>query len=165
MSIRKTVQELRGMAENLEASGFENGQAQSTIEAIAVSIERFAVTPEVLARELAKQNEAIDARITRQFAQFREEFDRRMAAQDEAWNTRFAEQNNTPALPSTAWDFAEQDNTWNARFAEQNAEMNRQFTELRAAIKSFGTRQFAMMWGVIVMMLGLLATNFVQQVL
>ena len=148
------------MAENLEASGFENGQAQSTIEAIAVSIERFAVTPEVLARELAKQNEAIDARITRQFAQFREEFDRRMAAQDEAWNTRFAEQNNT-------WSthFADQDNTWNAHFAEQNAEMNRQFTELRAAIKSFGTRQFAMMWGVIVMMLGLLATNFVQQVL
>ena len=46
MSIRKTVQELRGMAENLEASGFDNGQAQSTIEAIAVSIERFAVTPE-----------------------------------------------------------------------------------------------------------------------
>ena len=43
--------------------------------------------------------------------------------------------------------------------------MNRQFTELRAAIKSIGTRQFAMMWGVIVMMLGLLATNFVQQVL
>ena len=126
------------MAENLEASGFDNGQAQSTIEAIAVSIERFAVTPEVLAREFAKQNkeidrrfvlqnEALDARRTGQFAQFREEFDR--------------------------------------RFAEQNADMNRQFTELRAAIKTIGTRQFAMMWGVIVMMLGLLATNFMQQVL
>ena len=126
------------MAENLEASGFDNGQAQSTIEAIAVSIERFAVTTEVLAREFAKKNEAIDARITRQFAQFREEFDRRMAAQDEAWNTRFA---------------------------EQNADMNRQFTELRPAIKSIGTRQFAMMWGVFVMMLGLLATNIMQQVL
>ena len=85
MSIRETVQELRGMAENLEASGFDNGQAQSTIEAIAVSIERFAVTPEVLAREFAKQNkeidrrfvlqnEALDARRTGQFAQFREEF-------------------------------------------------------------------------------------------
>ena len=83
-----------------------------------------------------------------------------MAAQDEVWNTRFADQDNT-------WDarFAEQNNAWNTRFAEQNADMNRQFTELRAAIKSFGTRQFAMMWGVIVMMLGLLATNFVQQVL
>ena len=171
MSIRKTVQELRGMAENLEASGFENGQAQSTIEAIAVSIERFAVTPEVLARELAKQNEAIDARITRQFAQFREEFDRRMAAQDKAWNTRFAEQNNAWdarfAEQNNAWDarFAEQNNAWDARFAEQKADLNRQFTELRAAIKTIGTRQFAMMWGVIVMMLGLLATNFVQQVL
>ena len=123
MSIRKTVQELRGMAENLEASGSDNGQAQSTIEAIAVSIERFAVTPEVLAREFAKQNKEIDRR------------------------------------------FAEQNNAWDARFAEQKAEMNRQFTELLAEIKSFGTRQFAMMWGVIVMMLGLLATNFVQQVL
>ena len=122
MSIRKTVRELRGMAENLEASGFNSGQAQSTIEAIAVSIERFAVTPEALAREFAKQNKEID---------------RRMSAQDKAWNTRFA---------------------------EQNAEMNRQFTDLRAAIKSIGTRQFAMMWGVIVMMLGLLATNFMQQV-
>ena len=149
MSIRKTVQELRGMAENLEASGSENGQAQSTIEAIAVSIERFAVTPEVLARKFAKQNkeidrrfaqqnEAIDARITRQFTQFREEIDRR---------------------------FAEQSKEIDRRFAEQNSDMNRQFTELRAAIKSIGTRQFAMMWGVIVMMLGLLATNFVQQVL
>ena len=156
MSIRETVQELRGMAENLEASGFDNGQAQSTIEAIAVSIERFAVTPEVLAREFAKQNKEIDRcfaqqskEIDRRFALQNEQFDRRMAAQDEAWNTHFAEQ----------------DITWNTRFTEQNADMNRQFTELRAAIKSFGTRQFAMTWGVIVMMLGLLATNFVQQVL
>ena len=149
MSIRKTVQELRGMAENLEASGFENGQARSVIEAIAVSIERFAVTPEVLAREFAKQNEAIDARITRQFTQFREEFDGRFAEQSKEFDRRMAAQ----------------DKAWNTRFAEQNADMNRQFTELRAAIKSIGTRQFAMMWGVIVMMLGLLATNFVQQVL
>ena len=159
------------MAENLEASGFNSGQAQSSIEAISVSIERFAVTPEVLASEFAKQNkeidrrfaehnEALDKRITRQFTQFREEFDRRMAAQDQAWDTRFAEQ-------SKEFDrrMATQDKTWNTRFTEQNAEMNRQFTELRAAIKSIGTRQFAMMWGVIVMMLGLLATNFVQQVL
>ncbi len=43
------------MAENLEASGFNNGQAQSTIEAIAVAIERLAVTPEVLTREFAEQ--------------------------------------------------------------------------------------------------------------
>ena len=137
------------MAENLEASGLENGQAQSVIEAIAVSIERFAVTPEVLAREFAKQNEAIDARITRQFTQFREEFDGRFAEQSKEFDRRMAAQ----------------DKAWNTRFAEQNADMNRQFTELRAAIKSIGTRQFAMMWGVIVMMLGLLATNFVQQVL
>ena len=60
---------------------------------------------------------------------------------------------------------ADQDKTWNTRFAEQNSEMSRQFTELRAAIKSIGTRQFAMMWGVFVMMLGLLATNIMQQVL
>ena len=133
------------MAENLEASGFENGQALSIIEAIAVSIERFAVTPKVLAREFAKQNKEID----RRFAEQSKEFNRRMAAQDKAWNTHFAEQ----------------DNTWNTRFAEQNADMNRQFTELRAVIKSIGTRQFAMMWGVIVMMLGLLATSFMQQVL
>ena len=160
MSIRKTVRELRGMAENLEASGFNNGQAQSTIEAIAVSIERFAVTPEVLAREFAKQNEAIDARITRQFTQFREEIDRRFSNQSKDIDRRFALQNEQ-------FDrrMADQDKAWNTRFAEQNAEMNRQFTELRAAIKSIGTRQFAMMWGVIVMMLGLLATNFVQQVL
>ena len=56
---------------------------------------------------------------------------------------------------------AAQDKAWNTRFTEQKADMNRQFTELRAAIKSIGTRQFAMTWGVIVMMLGLLATNFV----
>ena len=160
MSIRKTVQELRGAAENSEASGFDNGQAQSVIEAIAVSIERFAVTPEVLVLEFAKQNkeiehrfaeqnEAIDTLITRQFTQFREEFDRRFTEQSKEFDSRIAAQ----------------DKAWDARFAEQNEDMNRQFTELRAAIKSIGTRQFAMMWGVIVVMLGLLATNFVQQVL
>ena len=67
------------MAENLEASGFENGQAQSTIEAIAVSIERFAVTLEVLAREFAKQNKEIE----RRFAQQSKEIDRRFALQNE----------------------------------------------------------------------------------
>ena len=56
---------------------------------------------------------------------------------------------------------AAQDEAWNTRFAEQKAEMNRQFTEILAEIKSFGTRQFAMMCVVIVMMFGLLATNFV----
>ncbi len=151
------------MAENLEASGFNNGQAQSTIEAIAVSIDRFTVTPEVLAREFAKQNEAIDARITRQFMQFREEIDRRFAQQNEALDTRM-----TGQFAQFREEFdhrtAAQDKAWDTRFAEQNADMNRQFTEPRVAIKSIGTRQFAMMWGVIVMMLGLLATNFMQQV-
>ena len=171
MSIRKTVRELRGMAENLEASGFNSGQAQSTIEAIAVSIERFAVTPEVLAREFAKQNEAIGALITRRFTQFREEIDRRFAQHNEAlgnrmtgqlarfreeFDRRFTEQSK--GLDHRA---AARDKAWDTRFAEQNVEMNRQFTELRAEIESIGTRQFAMMWSMIVMMLGLLAINFV----
>ena len=81
------------MAENMEASGLNSGQPQSTIEAVAVSIERFAVTPEVLAREFAKQNEAIDARITRQFTQFKEEIDRRFAQQSMEIDRRFAQQN------------------------------------------------------------------------
>ena len=87
--------------------------------------------------------------MTGQFAQFREEFDRRFTEQSKEFDRRMAAQ----------------DKAWDARFAEQNSEMNIQFTELRAAIKSIGTRQFAMMWGVIVMILGLLATNFLQQVL
>ena len=126
MSIRKTVQELRGMAENLEASGFENGQAQSTIETIAVSIERFAVTPEVLAREFAKQNEAIDTRITGQFAQFREEIDRRFAQQSKEVDRRFAQQNEALDTRMTG-QFAQFREEFDRRFTEQSKEFDRRF--------------------------------------
>ena len=90
MSIRKTVQELRSMAENLEATGFDNGQAQSAIEAIAVSIERFAVTPEVFAREFNKQNKEIDRRFAEQNSDMNRQFTELRAAIKSTGTRQFA---------------------------------------------------------------------------
>ena len=78
------------MAENLEASGFNSGQAQSSIEAISVSIERFAVTPEVLASEFAKQNKEIDRRFTEQNAEMNRQFTELRAAIKSIGTRQFA---------------------------------------------------------------------------
>ena len=46
------------MTERLESSGFERNQADAVIETVANAIEKFAVTPEVLRRELNASMEA-----------------------------------------------------------------------------------------------------------
>ncbi len=47
------------MAQRLESSGMERAQAYAVIEEIGNAIEKFAVTPEVLRKELEASNEAI----------------------------------------------------------------------------------------------------------
>ena len=47
------------MAQRLESSGMDRAQAYAVIEEIGNAIEKFAVTPEVLRKELEANNEAI----------------------------------------------------------------------------------------------------------
>ena len=58
------------MTEDLEAAGFSRQQSEATIRAIANSIEKFAVTPEVLREALREQSEETRAL----FDEFRTEF-------------------------------------------------------------------------------------------
>ena len=46
------------MAQRLESSGMDRAQAYAVIEEMGNAIEKFAVTPEVLRRELEANNEA-----------------------------------------------------------------------------------------------------------
>jgi len=77
--MQHAVEEIGAMTESLEASGFERRQADATVRAIASSIEKFAVTPEVLRKafdghrsEMAdlikEQTEAMNARFDQQTA-------------------------------------------------------------------------------------------------
>ena len=58
------------MTEDLEASGLSRQQSEAAIRAIANSIEKFAVTPEVLREALREQSNEINKR----FDEFRAEF-------------------------------------------------------------------------------------------
>ncbi|MCZ0941877.1 MAG: hypothetical protein OXJ53_02340 [Gammaproteobacteria bacterium] len=53
------------MAQRLESSGLERAQAYAVIEEIGNAIEKFAVTPEVLRKELEANNKVIFQRIDR----------------------------------------------------------------------------------------------------
>ena len=53
------------MAQRLESSGMERAQAYAVIEEIGNAIEKFAVTPEVLRKELETNNQVIFRRIDR----------------------------------------------------------------------------------------------------
>ena len=55
------------MTERLESSGFERHQADAVIETMATAIEKFAVTPEVLRRELESGIEANNKIIFQRF--------------------------------------------------------------------------------------------------
>ena len=53
------------MAQRLESSGMERAQAYAVIEEIGNAIEKFAVTPEVLRKELEANNKVVFQRIDR----------------------------------------------------------------------------------------------------
>ena len=53
------------MAQRLESSGMERAQAYAVIEEIGNAIEKFAVTPQVLRKELEANNKIIFQRIDR----------------------------------------------------------------------------------------------------
>ena len=65
--MQQAAREIRAMSEPLESSGFERDQADAVIETVANAIEKFAVTPEVLHRELDASIEANNELIHQRF--------------------------------------------------------------------------------------------------
>lgn len=57
--MKRALKEISDMATSLEASGIERQQAVATLEAIANSIEKFAVTPERLRKTLEASQQAL----------------------------------------------------------------------------------------------------------
>lgn len=75
------------MTTSLEATGIERRQAAATLEAIANSIEKFAVTPELLRKTLEESQQALYQRISKEmdkrFESARENVDQRFDTVDQ----------------------------------------------------------------------------------
>ena len=91
--MKRALKEISDMATSLEASGIERQQAAATLEAIANSIEKFAVTPERLRETIEASQQALYERIkgemdqrfdqvNAQFESIRGEMDQRFDAVD-----------------------------------------------------------------------------------
>ena len=80
--MKRALKEISDMSTGLEASGMERRQAVATLEAIANSIEKFAVTPERLRETLEASQQALYERI-------KAEMDLRFDGVIDAFNQRF----------------------------------------------------------------------------
>ena len=80
--MKRALKEISDMSTSLEASGMERRQAVATLEAIANSIEKFAVTPERLRETLEASQQALYERI-------KAEMDLRFDGVIDAFNQRF----------------------------------------------------------------------------
>ena len=74
--MQQAAREIQAMTERLESSGFERDQANAVIETMANAIDKFAVTPERLRKELERNNEAIFQRMDEKFEQTDKRIDR-----------------------------------------------------------------------------------------
>ena len=85
------------MATSLEATGVDRRQAGATLEAIANSIEKFAVTPERLREALEESHQALYERVKGEFGQrfddFRGEMGQRFDDLTKNTNERFNDVN------------------------------------------------------------------------
>jgi len=68
--MKRALKEISDMATSLEATGIDRQQAGATLEAIANSIEKFAVTPEQL-------RETLEASLQAQYERIKAEMDQR----------------------------------------------------------------------------------------
>ncbi len=57
--MKAQAEQLRIMSETMTSSGFDQRQSNAVIESVALAMETFAVTPEVLETRLEKQTEHI----------------------------------------------------------------------------------------------------------
>ena len=152
--MKQAAEEIVAMTRSLEASGFERRQADATIQAIANSIEKFAVTPDRLRDILEKSQQALYDRITRdldlrfetvlgetneKFASVKQRFehvDKRLDDVNKRFddvNTRFDDVNNRFDDVNTRFDdvnnrFDDTNRRLDAMRADQRADASRLFT-------------------------------------
>ena len=74
--MQQAAREIQGMAQRLESSGMDRAQAYAVIEERGNAIEKFAVTPEVLRRELEANNKVIFQRMDERLRQTDKRIDR-----------------------------------------------------------------------------------------
>ena len=74
--MQQAAREIQGMAQRLESSGMDRAQAYAVIEEMGNAIEKFAVTPEVLRRELEANNNVIFQRMDERLRQTDKRIDR-----------------------------------------------------------------------------------------
>lgn len=74
--MQQAAREIQGMAQRLESSGMDRAQAYAVIEEMGNAIEKFAVTPEVLRRELEANNKVIFQRMDERLRQTDKRIDR-----------------------------------------------------------------------------------------
>ena len=76
--MKRALQEVSDMATSLEASGMDRQQAGATLEAIANSIEKFAVTPERLRETVEESQQVLYERIKVEYNPRLDGIDRRL---------------------------------------------------------------------------------------
>ena len=87
--MKRALQEISDMTTSLEASGVERRQAGATLEAIANSIEKFAVTPERLRQALDASQQTLYERIKGEMDQRFDAVNQRFDDLTENVNQRF----------------------------------------------------------------------------
>ena len=144
--MQHAVEEIGAMTKSLETSGLERRQADATVRAIANSIEKFAVTPEVLREAfdehrsemtavIKEQTEAMNARFNDQAAVINARFEDQRSDS----NARFEDQRS-----DTNARFEDQRSDTNARFNDMRSDMNKQFEALRAELRAETSRLFTL---------------------
>ena len=156
--MKRALKEISDMATSLEATGIDRRQAGATLEAIANSIEKFAVTPERLREILEKSQQALYERI-------RKENDRRFEVvnqQFEVVNQRFEAVNQKfEGVDQRFESVSQQIDGVNQRLDdlakntnERFNDVNRRMDDMRAEQRADSSRLFNLMLAIALGMAG-----------
>ena len=140
--MKRALQEISDMATSLEASGMDRQQAGATLEAIANSIEKFAVTPERLREILEESQQALYERIKAENDLRFDGIDQRIEWVTESVNQRF------DAVDKRFDDV-------NRRFDDLTKNTNERFNDLRAEQRADSSRLFNLMLAIALGMAGI----------
>ena len=143
--MKRALKEVSDMAAGLEATGMDRRQAGATLEAIANSIEKFAVTPERLQEILETSQQAL-------FERIREENDQRFEVVNkwfEVVNQRFEGVDRQFVSVNERFnDVNDRFNDVNDRFNDVNErfnDVNRRMDDIRAEQRADSSRLFNLM--------------------
>ena len=140
--MKRALQEISDMATSLEASGMDQQQAGATLEAIANSIEKFAVTPERLREILEESQQTLYERIKAENNLRFDGIDQRIEGVTESVNQRF--------------DAVDQRfDAVNQRFDDLTKNTNERFNDLRAEQRADSSRLFNLMLAIALGMAGI----------